>query len=46
MLRMASQDAALLLDRDPALTSPRGMAARVLLRLFDRRAALETLGAG
>ena len=46
MLRMANQDAAVLLGRDPALESPRGMAARLLLRLFDRRAALETLGAG
>jgi ATP-dependent DNA helicase RecG len=46
MLRMANQDAAVLLDRDPKLESERGMAARLLLRLFDRRAALETLGAG
>ena len=46
MLRMANQDAAVLLDRDPRLESPRGLAARLLLRLFDRRAALETLGAG
>ncbi len=46
MLRMANQDAAVLLDRDPKLETPRGRAARLLLRLFDRRAALETLGAG
>ena len=46
MLRMANQDAAVLLDRDPKLESARGRAARLLLRLFDRRAALETLGAG
>ncbi len=46
MLRMANQDAAVLLDRDPKLESERGKAARLLLRLFDRRAALETLGAG
>jgi ATP-dependent DNA helicase RecG len=46
MLRMANQDAAVLLERDPGLTSPRGFAARTLLRLFDRRAALETLAAG
>ncbi len=46
MLRMANQDAAVLLDRDPRLESERGLAARLLLRLFDRRAALETLGAG
>ncbi len=46
MLRMANQDAAVLLQLDPALQSPRGRAARLLLRLFDRRAALETLAAG
>ncbi len=46
MLRMANQDAAVLLDRDPKLESERGLAARLLLRLFDRRAALETLAAG
>ena len=46
MLRMAHQDAAVLLDRDPKLETERGRAARLLLRLFDRRAALETLGAG
>ena len=46
MLRMANRDAAVLLDRDPKLESARGQAARLLLRLFDRRAALETLSAG
>ncbi len=46
MLRMANQDAAVLLQLDPLLESPRGRAARSLLRLFDRRAALETLAAG
>ena len=46
MLRMANQDAAVLLQLDPGLSSPRGRAARSLLRLFDRRAALETLAAG
>ena len=46
LVRMANQDAAVLLDRDPDLTSERGQAARLLLRLFDRRAALETLAAG
>ena len=46
MLRMANQDAAVLLQLDPGLESPRGRAARSLLRLFDRRAALETLAAG
>ncbi len=46
MLRMAHQDAALLLEKDPKLETERGRAARLLLRLFDRRAALETLAAG
>ena len=32
MLRMANQDAAVLLDRDPGLESERGRAARLLLR--------------
>ncbi len=46
MLQMAHRDAAVLLDRDPGLTSQRGLAIRSLLRLFDRRAALETLASG
>jgi ATP-dependent DNA helicase RecG len=46
LLRMANRDAALLLERDPKLTSERGMAIRLLLRLFERGAALRTLGAG
>ena len=46
LLHMADRDAAVLLDRDPALSSPRGQAARMLLRLFDRDTALETLAAG
>ena len=46
LLHMAHQDAALLLQRDPGLTSERGKAARVLLRLFDRAAAMKTLLAG
>ena len=46
LLHMAHQDAALLLHRDPQLTSARGQAARVLLRLFDRVAAMKTLLAG
>jgi ATP-dependent DNA helicase RecG len=36
MLHMASRDAAVLLERDPRLKSPRGQAVRVLLRLFRR----------
>jgi len=46
LLHMAHQDAALLLHRDPGLTSERGKAVRVLLRLFDRAAAMRTLLAG
>ncbi|MDE2514968.1 MAG: ATP-dependent DNA helicase RecG [Rhodospirillales bacterium] len=46
MLGMARSDATLLLQRDPALTGPRGRAIRQLLRLFDRRAAMATLAAG
>ena len=46
LLHMAHQDAALLLHRDPKLETERGRAARVLLRLFDRAAAMRTLLAG
>ncbi len=46
LLHMAHQDAAVLLSRDPGLTSDRGRAVRVLLRLFERSAAMRTLAAG
>jgi ATP-dependent DNA helicase RecG len=46
LLRTASRDAALLLERDPKLTSPRGKAIRLLLRLFEKGAALKTLASG
>ncbi len=46
LLRLASRDAALLLERDPKLTSERGRAIRLLLRLFERGAALRTLASG
>ncbi len=46
LLYMAHQDAAVLLSRDPGLTSARGKAVRVLLRLFERTAAMRTLAAG
>jgi ATP-dependent DNA helicase RecG len=46
LLHMASQDAQLLLQKDPRLTSERGRAARLLLRLFDRMAAFRTLHSG
>jgi ATP-dependent DNA helicase RecG len=45
LLRMASRDAAHLLDRDPRLASARGSAIRLLLRLFARGEALRALGA-
>jgi ATP-dependent DNA helicase RecG len=46
LLQMASRDAAVLLNRDPKLVSERGRAIRVLLRLFERGAALRTLSSG
>ncbi|MCB5943265.1 ATP-dependent DNA helicase RecG [Acidocella sp. KAb 2-4] len=46
LLEMARQDAVLLLQRDPKLTSPRGQAAKILLNLFDQRDAIQTLRAG
>ncbi|WP_276318170.1 ATP-dependent DNA helicase RecG [Rhodovarius crocodyli] len=46
LVAMAHQDAALLLERDPGLSGPRGAAARLLLGLFGKDAAMATLGAG
>ena len=46
MLAAARDDARLLLERDPDLTSPRGRAARTLLYLFERDHAVKTLRAG
>ena len=46
LLRMAARDAALLLERDPKLVGERGMAVRLLLRLFERGAALRSLASG
>jgi ATP-dependent DNA helicase RecG len=46
LLYMAHQDAALLLEKDPALETPRGQAIRLLGRLFERGAAIRTLRAG
>ncbi len=46
LLHMAARDAALLLERDPRLAGERGQAVRVLLRLFERTAAMRTLQAG
>jgi len=46
LLHMASRDAAVLLERDPKLETPRGQAIIRLLRLFGRGPALRTLGSG
>jgi ATP-dependent DNA helicase RecG len=46
LLHMANRDAAVLLGRDPKLTSERGRAIRMLLRLFEKAAAMRTLAAG
>jgi ATP-dependent DNA helicase RecG len=46
LLHMAHGDAAVLLGKDPKLVSERGRAVRVLLRLFERTAAMRTLAAG
>ena len=42
----AADDARLILERDPELDSERGRALRTLLYLFERDAAIRTLGAG
>lgn len=46
LLDMANRDAAVLLLRDPGLTSERGQAIRWLLRLFERTEAMRTLASG
>jgi ATP-dependent DNA helicase RecG len=46
LLHMANRDAAVLLGKDPKLTSERGGAVRVLLRVFEKAAAMQTLAAG
>jgi ATP-dependent DNA helicase RecG len=46
LLSAAREDAALALNRDPKLTSPRGAALRQLLYLFSRDEAIRLLGAG
>jgi ATP-dependent DNA helicase RecG len=46
LLQIAHRDAAVLLDRDPGLVSPRGDAVRLLLRLFDRMNAMLTVLSG
>jgi len=46
LLSAAREDAALMLNRDPALRSPRGQALRQLLYVFARDEAIRLLGAG
>lgn len=46
LVAIAHADAEALLTRDPALSTARGQAARLLLRLFGKDAAMATLGAG
>ncbi|KQP51247.1 ATP-dependent DNA helicase RecG [Methylobacterium sp. Leaf465] len=46
LLQVARDDAQLVVQRDPGLTSARGQALRVLLYLFERDAAIRLLGAG
>lgn len=46
LIEMARDDARLVLERDPDLTSPRGRALRVLLYLFARDEAVRLLRAG
>ncbi len=46
MLEIARDDARLLLNQDPELTSPRGEAIRTLLYLFGRDEAIRLLRAG
>ena len=43
---MAHRDAALLLEKDPALAGPRGAEVRRLLTLFGKAEAMATLRAG
>ncbi len=46
LLHMAHRDAALLLEKDPKLATPRGRAVRTLLRLFDRTEGMLVLDSG
>jgi ATP-dependent DNA helicase RecG len=46
LIQMATDDARLLVDRDGGLTGPRGQAARTLLYLFERDAAVGLLRSG
>ena len=46
LVDIAHQDAAMLLERDPRLEGERGQAVRVLMRMFERKEAVQTLAAG
>ena len=46
LLAAATDDARIILERDPELASERGQALRVLLYLFERDAAVQTLRSG
>ena len=46
LLGAARDDARLILERDPDLTTPRGEALRTLLYLFERDAVVATLRSG
>ena len=46
LVQVAAKDAAAILDREPKLNGSRGSALRLLLALFGRRAAVQTLEAG
>jgi ATP-dependent DNA helicase RecG len=46
LIPIATDDARLLVDRDGGLTGPRGQAARTLLYLFERDAAVNLLRSG
>jgi ATP-dependent DNA helicase RecG len=46
LIRIAFDDARLILDKDPHLLSPRGIALRTLLYLFERDTAIKYLRSG
>lgn len=46
LMMVAKDDARLILDRDPDLTTPRGQALRILLYLFEKDAVVQTLRSG
>ena len=46
LLAAARDDAALIMDKDPDLTSERGQAVRTLLYLFERDAVVKNLRSG